>query len=79
MTNIESGSFLRAKFWHDRAEEVWSMASQMPDPEAKSTLVEIAECYDVLADSMAAKEAAVHRRERRQARGKDPLPSDALL
>ena len=59
----ESGSFLRAKFWHDRAEEAWSMASRMPDPEAKSTLVEIAERYDMLADSMAAKEAVLNRRE----------------
>ena len=78
MTKIESGSFMRAKFWHDQAEEVWSMASQMPDPEAKSTLVEIAERYDALADSMATKEAMLHRRENRQAR-KDPVGSDALL
>ncbi len=75
----ESGSFLRAKFWHDRAEEAWSMASQMPDPEAKSTLVEIAERYDALADSMAAREAALNRRETGQPRGKDPVASDALL
>ena len=78
MTKTESGSFLRAKFWHDQAEEVWSMASQMPDPEAKSTLVEIAERYDALADGMAAKEAMLHRRENRQAR-KDPVGPDALL
>ena len=78
MTKIESGSLMRAKFWHDRAEEVWSMASQMPDPEAKSTLVEIAERYDALTDSMAAKETALHRRENRQVR-KDPAGSDALL
>ncbi|MGE5150714.1 MAG: hypothetical protein ACM3II_11385 [Rhodospirillaceae bacterium] len=64
MTKTESGTFLRARFWHDRAEEAWSMASQMPDPEAKSTLVEIAERYDALADSMTAK---------------DPATSDALL
>jgi hypothetical protein len=51
----------------------------MPDPEAKSTLVEIAERYDALADGMAAKEAVLHRRETRQAGGKDPIPSDALL
>ena len=75
----ESGSFLRAKFWHDRAEEVWSLASQMPDPEAKSTLVEIAERYDSLADGMAAREAALHRSEDRQARDKDLIRSDALL
>ena len=78
MTKTESGTFLRAKFWHDRAEEVWSQASQMPDPEAKSTLVEIAERYDALADSMATKEAMLHRRENRQAR-KAPVGSDALL
>ena len=57
VTKVESGTFLRAKFWHDRAEEAWSQASQMPDPEAKSTLIEIAERYDVLADSIAEKEA----------------------
>jgi hypothetical protein len=79
VTKTESGSFLRAGFWHDQAEEVWSMASQMPDPEAKSTLVEIAERYDALADSMAAKEAVLHRRESRQARSKDQIASDVLL
>ena len=79
MTKTESGSFLRARFWHDQAEEVWSMASQMPDPEAKSTLVEIAECYDALADRMAEKEAVLHRRENRHGHGKDPIASDALL
>ena len=79
MTKTESGTFLRARFWHDRAEEAWSVASQMPDPEAKSTLVEIAERYDALADSMAAKEAVLHRRGGRQARAKDPIASDALL
>jgi len=79
VTKTESGSFLRAGFWHDQAEEVWSMASQMLDPEAKSTLVEIAERYDALADSMAAKEAVLHRRESRQARSKDQIASDVLL
>jgi hypothetical protein len=59
VTKTESGTFLRAKFWHDRAEEAWSQASQMPDPEAKSALIEIAERYDVLADSIAAKEAGL--------------------
>ena len=66
MTKTESGSLLRARFWHDRAEETWSLASQMPDPEAKSTLVEIAQRYDALADSMAA-------------RGTDTIAADALL
>jgi hypothetical protein len=79
VTKTESGTFLRAKFWHDRAEEVWSQASQMPDPEAKSTLVEIAERYDALADSLAAKEAVLHRRESRQSGRKAPVASDALL
>ena len=77
MTQTENGTFLRARFWHDRAEEAWSMASQMPHPEAKSTLVEIAERYDALAASMAAKEAVL--RETRQARDKDPAAPDALL
>ncbi|HEY2876698.1 MAG TPA: hypothetical protein VGJ56_32590 [Reyranella sp.] len=78
MTQTESGSFLRARFWHDRAEEVWSMASQMPDPEAKSTLVEIAELYDALADGMAAKEAVLHRRKNLPEH-KNPVSSDASL
>ncbi len=78
MTKTESGTFLRAKFWHDRAEEAWFQASQMPDPEAKSTLVEIAERYDALADSIAGKEAVLQRRETRQSR-KDTVASDALL
>ena len=79
MTKTESGSLLRAKFWHERAEEVWSMASQMPDPEAKSTLVEIAERYDALADDMAAREATLHHNENPPVPDKDPIPSDALL
>lgn len=78
MTKTDSASLLRATFWHDRAEEVWSMASQMPDPEAKSTLVEIAERYDALADGMAAKEAELRRREPPQARDKAPA-TDAVL
>ena len=76
---LRRAAALRAKLWHDRAEEVWSMASQMPDPEAKSTLVEIAERYDALADSIAAKQAALHRRESRQTGSKDPVASDAPL
>ena len=55
------------------------MASQMPDPEAKTTLVEIAERYDALADSMAAKEAVLHRQDTPQARVKGPVASDAIL
>jgi hypothetical protein len=76
---MENGTFLRARFWHDRAEEVWSMASQMPDPEAKSTLVEIAERYDALADSIAVKEAILHGSESRQPGRKDTVASDALV
>ena len=79
MTKTESGTLLRARFWHERAEEVWSMASQMPDPEAKSTLVEIAERYDALADSIATKEVVPHRSESRQPRRKDPVASDVPL
>ena len=76
---MENGTFLHARFWHDRAEEAWSMASQMPDPEAKSSLVEIAERYDALADSIAVKEAIRHGRESRQPGRKDTVASDALL
>jgi hypothetical protein len=74
----ETGVLLRAKFWHDRAEETWSMASQMLDPEAKSTLVEIAERYDALADSMLMKEAMVHGRANRQAGRRDPVSPSCL-
>jgi hypothetical protein len=62
----ENPGLLRAKFWHDRAEEAWSMASQMGDPMAKSTLVEIAERYDALADAMMLKEAMTSGRENRR-------------
>jgi hypothetical protein len=75
----ETSVLLRAKFWHDRAEETWSMASQMLDPEAKSTLVEIAERYDALADSMLLKEAMVHGRENRRAGRRDPVAPGTLL
>jgi hypothetical protein len=57
VSKAENGTFLRAKYWQDRAEEAWSLASQMVDPEAKTTLIEIAERYDALADSMVMKEA----------------------
>jgi hypothetical protein len=79
VTKTESGSFLRASFWHDQAEEAWSLASQMSDSEAKSMLVEIAERYDALADSIAVKEAVLHRHESRLRRGRVPVASDALL
>jgi hypothetical protein len=79
MTKMESGTFLCARFWHDRAEEAWSLASQMPDPEAKSSLVEIAERYDALADSIAVKESLLHGRKSRAPSRKDVVPSDALL
>jgi hypothetical protein len=54
------------------------MASQMPDPEAKSTLVEIAERYDALAHGMVAKEAVLHRRNNLPEH-KNPVSSDASL
>jgi hypothetical protein len=79
VTKTESESLLRARFWHDRAEEAWSMASQMSDSQAKSTLVEIAERYDALADSMAAKEAQLRRHGSRLRRTRDAVASDALL
>jgi hypothetical protein len=45
-------SLLSARSWHDRAEEAWSMASQLTDLAAKTTMVEIAERYDLLAEAM---------------------------
>ncbi|MBS0523184.1 MAG: hypothetical protein JSS04_06065 [Proteobacteria bacterium] len=46
MAKIGNGTFLRVRFWPDQAEEVRSMAGQMPG--AKSSLVEIAGRYDAL-------------------------------
>ena len=43
------------------------MASQLSDLSAKSTMVEIAERYDLLAEAMVVKEAMVQRRENRRA------------
>jgi len=58
MVESANASLLKARFWHDRAEEAWSMASQLADPVAKSTMVEIAERY-----AMVLKEAMVHGRD----------------
>ncbi|HYD07830.1 MAG TPA: hypothetical protein VEC60_19000 [Reyranella sp.] len=63
MVESANASLLKARFWHDRAEEAWSMASQLADPVAKSTMVEIAERYEILADAMVLKEAMVHGRD----------------
>jgi hypothetical protein len=79
MTKMENTSLLRARFWHDRAEEAWSMASQMIDPIAKTTLVEIAERYDLLADTMVLKEAMVHGRENRRPGRRSTVAPEALL
>jgi hypothetical protein len=70
---------LRARFWHDRAEEAWSMASQLTDPAAKGTMVEVAERYDLLADAMLFKEAMVHGRQNRRAGRKSSVSPEALL
>jgi F0F1-type ATP synthase membrane subunit b/b' len=41
---------LGADYWRERAEETRAQASQMRDPSAKRTLLEIAENYEQLAD-----------------------------
>jgi hypothetical protein len=79
MAETETDPLLRAKFWHDRAEEAWSMASQMIDPIAKTTMVEIAERYDRLADVMVLKEAMVHGRENHRAGRRATMAPEALL
>ena len=40
---------LGAEYWRNRAEEARAQASQMRDPSASRTLLEIAENYDQLA------------------------------
>jgi hypothetical protein len=79
MTKTENTSLLRARFWHDRAEEAWSMASQMTDPIAKTTMVEIAERYDLLADAMVLKEAMVHGRENHRPGRRSSVAPEGLL
>jgi hypothetical protein len=78
MTKTENTSQLRARFWHDRAEEAWSMASQMTDPFAK-TMVEIAERYDLLADATFSKEVMVHGRESHRAGRRSTVSPDSLV
>ena len=79
MPRLENAPQLRARFWHDRAEEAWSMASQLTDLAAKSTMVEIAERYDLLADAMVLREAMRHGRENRRAGRKSSVSPEALL
>jgi hypothetical protein len=79
MPRTENAPQLRARFWHDRAEEAWSMASQLTDLAAKSTMVEIAERYDLLADAMVVKEAMRHGRENRRAGRKAIFSPETLL
>lgn len=79
MTKTDNTSLLRARFWNDRAEEAWSMASQMPDPIAKTTMVEIAERYDLLADTMVRKEAMVHGRENHRAGRRSSVAPEGLF
>ena len=55
------------------------MASQMIDPIAKTTMVEIAERYDRLADVMVLKEAMVHGRENHRAGRRATMAPEALL
>jgi hypothetical protein len=44
---------LGADHWRERAEEARAQASEMKDPTAKRTLLEIARSYDRLADQTA--------------------------
>jgi len=79
MTKTESAPNLRARFWHDRAEEAWSVASQLVDTTAKSTMVEIAERYDLLADAMLLKEAMLHGRENHRPGRRTSIAPQGLL
>jgi hypothetical protein len=79
MIKTESAPTLRARFWHDRAEEAWSMASQLLDTAAKSTMVEIDERYDLLADAMLLKEAMQHGRENHRAGRRASIAPQSLL
>jgi hypothetical protein len=79
MAETTNTPLLRARFWHDRAEEAWSMAGQLIDPAAKTTMVEIAERYDLLADAMVLKEAMVHGRENHRVGRKAMIAPQGLL
>jgi hypothetical protein len=79
MAETGTDPLLKAKFWHDRAEEAWSMASQMVDPIAKTIMVEIAERYDRLADVVVLKEAMVRGRENHRAGRRAIMAPAALL
>jgi hypothetical protein len=79
MAETVNDPLLKAKFWNDRAEEAWSMASQMIDPVAKTTMVEIAERYDRLADTVVLKEAMVHGRANHRAGRRPLMAPEALL
>ena len=79
MTKTESAPNLRTRFWHDRAEEAWSMASQLLDTTAKTTMVEIAERYDLLADAMLLKEAMREGRETHRAGRRTSIAPQGLL
>jgi hypothetical protein len=41
---------LGAEYWRERAEEARTQADQMRDPDARRTLLEIAENYEQLAE-----------------------------
>jgi hypothetical protein len=42
-----------SEYWRDRAEEARARAGEMRDPEAKTTMLRIAEMYDSLAERVA--------------------------
>jgi hypothetical protein len=79
VNKTENATLLQARFWHDRAEEAWSMASQLSDSAAKTTMVEIAERYDLLAEAMLVKEAVVQGRESRRTGRRASVSPAALL
>jgi hypothetical protein len=52
---MPTSQLMDAEYWLERAEEARAQASEMHDPDAKRTLLEIAENYQQLADQAEAR------------------------
>jgi len=56
-----SGGMHSARYWQDRAEEARSRASEMRDDYARSTMLGLANMYDLMARRAADRESGPHR------------------
>jgi len=50
MDKERTGPLFNPEHWRDRAEEARAVASQMTDPRAKATMLDIAKGYDTMAE-----------------------------